>query len=115
MASTAIEPSTLDWAHKRLDELWARGRSFLGTRYAILGGAMSWVSERHLVSAISNAGGFGVIAWPITYGTTGNMTFIVSQDGEVFEKDLGANTAAAAGQIKTFNPDKTWKKSDTTP
>ncbi len=46
----------------RLDELSARGRAFLGTRYAILGGAMSWLSERHLVSAISNAGGFGVIA-----------------------------------------------------
>ena len=39
-----------------------RGADFLGTRYAILAGAMSWVSERHLVSAISNAGGFGVIA-----------------------------------------------------
>src|SRR3954471_7813898 len=45
-----------------LDRLWARGRAFLGTRYAIMGGAMSWVSERRLVSAISNAGGFGVIA-----------------------------------------------------
>jgi enoyl-[acyl-carrier protein] reductase II len=45
-----------------LDQLWARGRQFLGTRVAILGGAMSWVSERHLVAAISNAGGFGVIA-----------------------------------------------------
>ena len=62
MASTAIEAASLDWAQKRLDELWARGRHFLGTRYAILGGAMSWVSERHLVAAISNAGGFGVIA-----------------------------------------------------
>jgi enoyl-[acyl-carrier protein] reductase II len=40
----------------------ARGRSFLGTEHAILCGAMSWVSERHLVSAISNGGGFGVIA-----------------------------------------------------
>src|SRR3546814_4364179 len=40
----------------------ARGCDFLGTDAAILGGAMSWVSERHLVSAISNAGGFGVIA-----------------------------------------------------
>jgi enoyl-[acyl-carrier protein] reductase II len=40
----------------------ARGAEFLGARYAILGGAMSWVSERHLVAAISNAGGFGVIA-----------------------------------------------------
>ena len=46
----------------RLNELWRRGTDFLGTRYAILGGAMTWVSERHLVSAISNAGGFGVIA-----------------------------------------------------
>jgi enoyl-[acyl-carrier protein] reductase II len=45
-----------------LDKLWARGRAFLGTRYAILGGAMTWVSERHLVAAISNAGGFGVLA-----------------------------------------------------
>jgi len=49
-------------AHDMLDALWARGRDFLGTRYAIMGGAMSWVSERNLVSAISNAGGFGVIA-----------------------------------------------------
>ena len=45
-----------------LDGLWARGREFLGTETAIMGGAMSWVSERHLVSAISNAGGFGIIA-----------------------------------------------------
>ncbi|WP_041864984.1 NAD(P)H-dependent flavin oxidoreductase [Sphingomonas sp. MM-1] len=40
----------------------ARGAEFLGTRHAIMAGAMSWVSERHLVAAISNAGGFGVIA-----------------------------------------------------
>jgi enoyl-[acyl-carrier protein] reductase II len=45
-----------------LDRLWSRGTAFLGCRYAIMGGAMSWVSERHLVAAISNAGGFGVIA-----------------------------------------------------
>lgn len=42
--------------------LMARGAAFLGCDFAILGGAMSWVSERHLVAAISNAGGFGVIA-----------------------------------------------------
>jgi len=47
---------------KRLDVLCQRGRGFLGTRYAMMGGAMSWLSERNLVSAISNAGGFGVIA-----------------------------------------------------
>lgn len=45
-----------------LQALWARGAEFLGSPTAILAGAMSWVSERHLVSAISNAGGFGVIA-----------------------------------------------------
>ncbi len=46
----------------RLDELWHRGRAFLGVDYAILGGAMTWLSERNLVSALSNGGGFGVIA-----------------------------------------------------
>ena len=46
----------------RLDTLMARGTAFLGTRHAIMAGAMTWVSERHLVAAISNAGGFGVIA-----------------------------------------------------
>ncbi|WP_085219586.1 NAD(P)H-dependent flavin oxidoreductase [Allosphingosinicella indica] len=48
--------------HDRLARLMSRGADFLGCRYAILGGAMSWISERNLVSAISNAGGFGVIA-----------------------------------------------------
>ena len=45
-----------------LETLWKDGADFLGCPYAIMGGAMSWVSERHLVAAISNAGGFGVIA-----------------------------------------------------
>jgi enoyl-[acyl-carrier protein] reductase II len=49
-------------ARAELTRLFARGAAFLGSEYAIMGGAMSWVSERHLVSAISNAGGFGVIA-----------------------------------------------------
>ncbi len=49
-------------AEQKLQALWVRGSDFLGCRHAILGGAMSWLSERNLVSAISNAGGFGVIA-----------------------------------------------------
>ena len=49
-------------ATKHLEDLWKRGKDFLGVRYALLGGVMTWVSERNLVSAISNAGGFGVIA-----------------------------------------------------
>ena len=46
----------------RLDALMKRGAGFLGSEIAIMAGAMSWISERHLVSAMSNAGGFGVIA-----------------------------------------------------
>jgi len=49
-------------AYPKTQALMARGAAFLGSEHAILCGAMSWVSERHLVSAISNAGGFGVIA-----------------------------------------------------
>jgi enoyl-[acyl-carrier protein] reductase II len=51
-----------DWALAEIDALMARGAAFFGSRYAIMGGAMSWVSERHLVAALSNAGAFGVIA-----------------------------------------------------
>jgi enoyl-[acyl-carrier protein] reductase II len=47
---------------RQLDRLWRRGLDFLGSELAIMGGAMTWVSERHLVAAISNGGGFGVIA-----------------------------------------------------
>jgi enoyl-[acyl-carrier protein] reductase II len=60
-ANAAVDAATLA-ARAELDRLWARGTAFLGCRVALLGGAMSWVSERHLVAAISNAGGFGVIA-----------------------------------------------------
>lgn len=52
----------MDKARERLEHLWRRGREFLGTEYAIMGGAMSWISERQLVAAISNGGGFGVLA-----------------------------------------------------
>src|ERR1700760_230196 len=55
-------PEVRTKARARLDQLWSRGASFLGCPYAILGGAMSWVSEQNLVAAISNAGGFGVLA-----------------------------------------------------
>lgn len=56
-----LPESTLP-ARARLEKLWHRGKAFLGTETAIMGGAMSWVSERNLVAAISNGGGFGVIA-----------------------------------------------------
>lgn len=55
-------PGATSVGHDRLNRLMRRGADFLGCEYAIMGGAMSWISERNLVSAISNAGGFGVIA-----------------------------------------------------
>jgi enoyl-[acyl-carrier protein] reductase II len=57
-----IPGTAREHAAAELDRLWRRGKAFLGSRYAIMGGGMTWVSERHLVSAISNAGGFGVLA-----------------------------------------------------
>ena len=60
--AAAIAPAVPQAAHGAIDRLMARGAAFLGTRYAIMGGAMSWVSERNLVAALSNAGAFGVIA-----------------------------------------------------
>jgi enoyl-[acyl-carrier protein] reductase II len=55
-------PATSDVARRQLHRLWRRGCDFLGAELAIMGGAMTWVSERTLVAAISNGGGFGVIA-----------------------------------------------------
>jgi hypothetical protein len=57
-------------------------------------------------------GGFAAVAWPVRYGDTGVMTFMVSHDGVVYQKDLGPNTAARAGAIARFDPDSTWTKVD---
>jgi enoyl-[acyl-carrier protein] reductase II len=64
-AETTSRPPTIkdvSLARAELGRLWQRGTEFLGCPVAIMGGAMSWVSEKNLVAAISNAGGFGVIA-----------------------------------------------------
>lgn len=53
-------------------------------------------------------GGFGLIAYPAEYGASGIKTFIVNQDGVVYEKDLGPTTAALARHTMTFNPSKAW-------
>ena len=60
-AAVTIAPPPPE-AFAALNALMARGAAFFGSRYALMGGAMSWVSERNLVSALSNAGAFGVIA-----------------------------------------------------
>ena len=57
-------------------------------------------------------GGFAAIAWPANYGVTGVQTFIVNNDGVVYQKDMGDDTAKIAPTIKTFDPDKTWTVTD---
>ncbi|MGH8173343.1 MAG: DUF2950 domain-containing protein [Rhodanobacteraceae bacterium] len=54
--------------------------------------------------------GFAAIAWPVTYGQTGVMSFMVSHDGIVFEKDMGKGGGAAAAAMKTFDPDSSWQE-----
>jgi len=53
-------------------------------------------------------GGFALIAFPAEYGKTGVMTLMVSNDGVVYQKDLGPNTLQLARKIERFNPDKSW-------
>ena len=60
-------------------------------------------------------GGFAVIAWPVRWGETGVMTFMVSHNSDVYERDLGPDTAQEAEAINVFNPDKSWDKADMTP
>jgi hypothetical protein len=52
--------------------------------------------------------GFAAIAWPADYGASGVMTFIVNQDGVVFQKDLGEDTATVVEAIKAFDPESSW-------
>jgi hypothetical protein len=52
--------------------------------------------------------GFALIAWPANYGVSGVMTFIVNQDGVVFQKDLGDDTDKAVSGIDAYDPDSTW-------
>ena len=53
-------------------------------------------------------GGFAFIAWPAQYGESGIMTFMVNQQGKIYQKDLGLNTTTLAKRIKAYDPDSTW-------
>ena len=52
--------------------------------------------------------GFAMIAYPADYHSTGVMTFIVNDQGKVYQKDLGEKTVDIAKKIKQFNPDMSW-------
>jgi hypothetical protein len=52
--------------------------------------------------------GFALIAWPAQYDVTGIMTFVVSSDGIVYERDLGRDTVALARRITRYDPGESW-------
>jgi DUF2950 family protein len=72
-------------------------------------GAMSYIQNGKMTR------GFALLAWPASYGNSGVMTFEVNQDGIVFQKDLGPETAKQASEIMRFDPDFSWARVDITP
>jgi Protein of unknown function (DUF2950) len=87
-------------------------KSYHGYHYKILksqgknarGGEYDYVVNGKMI------GGFALVAYPDEYGNSGVMTFIVNQDGVVYEKDLGKETEKIARTMTKFDPDETWKK-----
>ena len=73
---------------------------------AAKGGARDYIVNGKL------ARGFAFVAYPAEYRNSGVMTFIVNQDGVVFQKDLGSGAAELAAAITEYNPDKTWEPAD---
>jgi len=88
-----------------------RGDPYLGYHFRILtrqganapGGAYSYVINGRMIA------GFAMVAYPDTYGDSGVMTFIVSHNGKVYEKDLGKSTESRAAQMIAFDPGAGWK------
>lgn len=70
------------------------------------GGAYSYIINGNMIA------GFAMIAYPAQYGSSGVMTFIVNQQGIVYQKDLGPKTDELAKAIKRYNPDSTWQKAE---
>jgi hypothetical protein len=68
------------------------------------GGAFDYVADGKMVL------GFALVAYPAKYGASGIMTFIVNQEGVIYEKDLGEDTPAAAAAMTAYDPDDTWHK-----
>lgn len=72
-------------------------------------GAHDYLINGHMI------GGFAVVAYPARYGASGIMSFMVNQDGLVYEQNLGKNTTAVASKMTTFNPDARWRQVTSSP
>lgn len=70
------------------------------------GGAYNYVVKGNMIL------GFGLIAYPAKYGSSGIMTFIVNQQGIVYQKDLGKRTVRLVSAIKEYNPDEGWTEAE---
>ena len=70
------------------------------------GGKFDYVINGHMVA------GFALLAYPAQWGNSGVMTFIVNQQGKIYQKNLGEKTADLAPKIKEYNPDETWKPAE---
>jgi Protein of unknown function (DUF2950) len=73
---------------------------------AASGGAYDYLVKGKMI------GGFALVAYPAEYGNSGIMTFMVNQDGNVFQKDLGPRTAKLVRKINAFSPDDSWTRID---
>ena len=69
-----------------------------------IGGAREYVVNGRMT------GGFALVAFPVRYGVSGIMTFLVNQDGVIYQADLGPKTVEAGRQMTRFDPDGTWTK-----
>jgi hypothetical protein len=72
-------------------------------------GANAPSGAKSYIVAGKMTGGFAVVAYPASYRDSGVMTFIVNQDGQVYQKDLGPNTDQIAGAMVAYDPDATWQ------
>ena len=116
-ARAGEEPSPVGPTLARARAAGSGKDGYYGYRYRLLtaqgpnapGGAFDFVVVGRMI------GGFAVVAWPVRYGDTGVMTFMVSHDGVVYEKDLGPDTARKAAALRRFDPDATWQKAEPAP
>jgi hypothetical protein len=69
------------------------------------GGAYDYIINGNMI------GGFAFVAWPAKYDDSGIMTFIINQQGKVYQKDLGPNTDSIARKMKEYDPDSSWSRS----
>jgi hypothetical protein len=91
----------------------AKPKPFHGYCYKILkrqgshgaAGKYNYVINGHMIA------GFALVAWPAEWGESGVMTFIVNQEGRVYQKDLGPKTPRNAASMEVYDPDPTWKLS----